>query len=155
MSAEAAAGTHDAHAGGAATLSIRSGYLRLGRARGSLEFRIGADGRGQVRYNDQGATRAGLEAGLSNEFRLNLQDVPIPTRLGRTDTTSCRGRSQQSTLPEGAGGGGREGSPVWHRRVAGTGSKAQGYLGIEFRCVEIDQTQIIVGTTFAHFRRSR
>jgi hypothetical protein len=131
LSSQALGGTHDVEAGGAASLSLRSGFVRLGGpARGALELRFGADGRGLARYNDQGGARAGLEAGISNEVRVHLRDVDLPWLPPFDATLFAGGRSQQSTLPEGRAPAGED-RPGATGAWFGPGSKTQGWIGVE------------------------
>jgi hypothetical protein len=131
LSSQASAGTHDVEAGGGATLSMRSGLIRLGGlGRAAVELRFGADGRGLARYNDQGGLRAGLEVGVSNEVRLHLRDVDLPWVPEFDAMVFAGGRSQQSTLPEGRAPAGED-RPGATGAWLGPGSKTQGWIGVE------------------------
>jgi hypothetical protein len=83
-----------------------------------------------VRYNDQVAARAGLEAAISNEIRVHLRDVDLPWVPPFDAILFAGGRSQQSTLPESRTSPGEDrpgGTGAWF----GPGSKTQGSVGIE------------------------
>ncbi|HEU4422002.1 MAG TPA: hypothetical protein VFR67_05605 [Pilimelia sp.] len=129
LSSHAMGGTHDAEAGGSAMLSVRSGFVRLGGlARAGVEFRFGADGRGLARYNDQGGTRAGLEAGVSNEIRIHLREADVPWLP--EFSIFAGGRAHRSTLPESGASAGED-RPSATGATLGPGSKAQGWIGVE------------------------
>jgi hypothetical protein len=131
LSTHALAGTHDTEAGGSATLSLRSGFVRIGRSpQVAAELRFGVDGRGIARYNDQGGERVGLEAAVSNEVRVHLRDVDLPWLPAFDAIVFAGARSQQSTLPEGRTVPGED-RPGATGAWLGPGSKTQGHLGIE------------------------
>ncbi|WP_322755333.1 hypothetical protein [Frankia sp. Cas3] len=131
LSSQAVGGTHDTEVGGTATLSVRSGFVHLvGPMRAAFEFRIGADGRGIVRYNDQGGVRAGVEAGVSTEVGIHLRDVNLPWLPVFDATLFAGSRSQQSTLPEGRAPAGED-RPGVTGAWLGPGSKTQGRIGVE------------------------
>jgi hypothetical protein len=117
LTGQGSVGTHGSEAGGAAMLTVRSCYVRLLGTGGALEVRVGADGRGLARYNDQRPERVGAEVALTSEVLVHLGPVSV----------SMGARSLQSTLPEDRPPPGED-RAGWAGAWLGPGSKTQGWL---------------------------
>lgn len=131
MSADAKVGTHGSSGGSDVKLVLTSGHFKLKGVGGSAEISVGAGGHLVARYRDRGGTRAGVEGTISNEFKLNIdqigpvlgKDAFLPGSLG----LSLGGRSTKGTLGESLTPAGED-NPAATGAWAGPGSHSEGIV---------------------------